>query len=94
MRVISNRILREFGKKHRDADMPIQAWRRLLEKNSFASFSALKSVFGSVDKVGEYCVFNICGQKYRLIAYIRFDWQRVYIKHVLTHKDYDKEDWK
>ena len=45
-------------------------------------------------KVGEFVVFDIGGNKYRLIAYIRFEKQIVYIKAVLTHRDYDKGAWK
>jgi mRNA interferase HigB len=47
-----------------------------------------------VDKVGELVVFNIGGNKYRLIAYIRFEKQIVYVKAVLTHRDYEKGAWK
>ena len=47
-----------------------------------------------MDKVGELVVFDIGGNKYRLIAYIRFEKQIVYIKAVLTHRDYDKGAWK
>ena len=66
----------------------------MIEKNRFANWAELKAVFNTVDKVGELAVFDIGGNKYRLIAYIRFGKQIVYIKAVLTHRDYDKGIWK
>ena len=66
----------------------------MIEKNRFASWTELRTAFNTVDKVGELTVFDIGGNKYRLIAYIRFEKQIVYIKAVLTHRDYDKRAWK
>jgi len=94
MKIISNRALREFSERHADAVTPLQEWRRVIEKNSFLNWSALKNAFNTVDKVGELCVFNIGGNKYRLVTYIRFQEQIVYVKAVLTHKEYDKGAWK
>jgi len=94
MHVISNKALKDFGKQYPDAEKPLQAWRKLIETSSFKSFSDLKRAFNAVDRVGDLTVFDIGGNKYRLIAYIRFDWQRCYIKHVLTHREYDTQRWK
>ena len=66
----------------------------MIEKNRFANWAELKATFNTVDKVGELTVFDIGGNKYRLIAYIRFERQIVYIKAVLSHSDYDKGTWK
>jgi mRNA interferase HigB len=66
----------------------------VIEKNRFENWGELKAAFNSVDRVGELLVFDIGGNKYRLIAYIRFTKQIVYIKAVLTHREYDKGAWK
>lgn len=66
----------------------------MIEKNQFANWAELKAALNAVDKVGDLTVFDIGGNKYRLIAYIRFEKQIVYIKNVLTHQDYDKGAWK
>ena len=66
----------------------------MIEKNRFGNWAALRMAFGSIDKVGELTVFDIGGTKYRLIAYIRFEKQIIYIKAVLTHREYDKGRWK
>lgn len=94
MKIISNSTLRAFAADHPQAEVPLQGWRRVMEKNRFANWAELKAAFNTVDRVGELVVFDIGGNKYRLIAYIRFEKQIVYIKAVLTHRDYDKGAWK
>ena len=94
MKVISNSALRAFAAKHPESEIGLQAWRRVIEKNRFANWAALKAAFNAVDKVGESAVFDIGGNKYRLVAYLRFEKQIAYIKAVLTHRDYDKGAWK
>jgi len=94
MRIISNRALRTFIAEHPQSEAPLLNWRRVIEKNSFASWSDLKGAFNTIDRVGDLAVFDIGGNKYRLIAYVRFERQIVYIKAVLTHRDYDKGAWK
>lgn len=94
MKVISNSALRAFAVRHPQAADALQGWRRVIEKNRFDNWAELKAAFNAVDKVGELTVFDIGGNKYRLIAYIRFERQIVYIKAVLTHREYDKGAWK
>ena len=89
MRLISNRALREFALRQREANEPLRAWRKLIERGSFGSFADLKRVFRSVDKVDNFYVFNIAGNRYRLIAAIHFNTQTLYVRAVLTHSEYD-----
>lgn len=94
MKIISNSALKVFAHEYPQAEVPLQGWRRVIEKNRFGNWAALKATFNTIDKVGDLAVFDIGGNKYRLIAYIRFEKQIVYIKAVLTHRDYDKGAWK
>ena len=94
MRIISNRALRAFATQHPQSENPLMGWKRVIEKNDFSNWAELKAAFNSVDKVGELVVFDIGGNKFRLVAYIRFEKQIVYIKAVLTHSEYDKGAWK
>ena len=94
MKLISNRALREFAQAHPQAEEPLQSWRHIIERNAFQNFAELRQTFGSVDKVGDRYVFNIGGNKYRLIATVAYSTQTVWVKHVLTHSEYDKGDWK
>ncbi len=76
------------------ANEPLQGWRRVIEKNRFANWAELKATFNTIDKVGELAVFDIGGNKFRLVTYIRFEKQIIYVKAVLTHRDYAKGAWK
>jgi len=89
MRLISNKTLREFANRQREAGEPLQAWRKLIERNAFDGFVDLRRVFNTVDKVGDYFVFNIAGNRYRLIAAIHFNTQTLYVRAVFTHAEYD-----
>ena len=94
MKIISNSALRAFAAEHPQADAPLKGWRRVVEKNRYANWSDLKASFNSVDRVGDLVVFDIGGNKYRLISYIRFEKQIVHIKAVFTHQEDDKGAWK
>lgn len=94
MHVITRKRLRDFAVRHRDAAEPLGVWHALMSKADFGSFTELKRVFGSVDKVGKFTVFDIGGNKYRLVAAIHYNRRKVYIRHVLTHAEYDRDKWK
>ena len=94
MKLISNKVLREFAAIHADAQQPLQDFRRLMVHGVFTNFAQLKATFASVDKVGDRYVFNIGGNKYRLVAAIAFKPGLLWVKAVLTHKEYDQGAWK
>ena len=93
-KLISNRALREFEARHAEAAQPLQDFRRKIEKGSFGNFAELRAIFPAVDKVGERYVFNIGGNKFRLVAGIDFARRMLWVKAVLTHGEYDKGAWK
>ena len=94
MHIISRRALKDFWDDHPDSETPLKAWFKIVGATKYETFSQLKETFRSADKVGDKVVFNIGGNKYRLITVIHFKYGKVYIRHVLTHKEYDKEEWK
>ena len=94
MKLISNKALREFATVHTDAAQPLQDFRRLIEQGTYSNFAQLKGTFANVDKIGERYVFNIGGNKYRLVAAIAFKPGLVWVKAVMTHSEYDKGAWK
>jgi len=69
-------------------------WANVVKASSWANPAELKAVFGSADFVGDLTVFDIGGNKYRLIAFVDYRRQIVYIKSILTHQQYDLGDWK
>ena len=94
MHVISRKALSNFWNKHTDSQSSLSRWFKIVQRTDFKSFADLRSTFPSADLVGDLVVFNIGGNKYRLIASIHFNRSRIYIRHILTHREYDKGDWK
>ena len=94
MHVITRKRLREFAARHKEAAEPLSIWYAIMSKTDFASFAELRRVFGSVDKVGKFTVFDIGGNKFRLIAAVHYNRKKVYIRHVFTHAEYDRDKWK
>ena len=94
MRVISRRTLREFWEKHPSARNSLLLWYERISKSSYQNLAELGQIFRSAGSVGNFTVFNISGNNYRLITYIDYESQFIFIRAVLTHADYDKEKWK
>jgi mRNA interferase HigB len=94
MHIISRKALQQFWEEHPDSKTALARWFKIVQKNDFTSFNELRTVFPSADKVGDLIVFNIGGNKYRLIASIHFNRGKLYIRYVLTHAEYDKGAWK
>lgn len=94
MHIISRKALRVFAQRHPDSGRTLDAWFRIVRTNQFANLVDLRRVFPHADLVGNLVVFNIGGNKYRLIAAIHFNRQKLYIRHVLTHDEYNRGTWK
>lgn len=91
MHVISPKKLREFWSLHADAERPLRAWLTVVEARRYASPHEVRQDFGSADFLGAWrTVFNIGGNKYRLVVDVRYDLGRIYVRHVLTHGEYDR----
>ena len=93
MHVITRKRLNEFAKIHPDTKNALAQWYQLVKANEFSSFVELREMFPSADKVGKLTVFNIGGNKVRLIAAIHYNRQKIYIRAVLTHPEYDQGKW-
>lgn len=94
MRVISRSRLLEFARQHRSAAEALDVWYRLAKKARWKNLSEVRETFRSADAVGNFTVFNIKGNQYRMIVDLDYSRQRIFIKYVLTHKEYDKDVWK
>lgn len=94
MHVIAKPALVAFWTKHPAAERPLQAWYHTMESAVFADCNDLRKTYPSADYVDGLTVFNIGGNKYRLIAAIHYNRRKVYIRAVLTHAEYDRGDWK
>lgn len=98
MHIIARPILREFSDKHSDARSWLDAWWKNVTKARWETPSDVKAAYNSVDRVGQCYIFNVCGNRYRMIVKMVFAYQdndgTIFIKHMLTHADYDRGAWK
>lgn len=92
--MISRRRLLEAALLHADLAAPLDAWYRIAKKAEWRSLEEMRMVFPSADAVGKYTVFNIKSNRYRLVVEIGYQTGRLYVRHVLTHAEYDKGAWK
>lgn len=91
MRIISRRILREFWEKHPDASAALQAWFHDVEHASWKNPADIKAVYRNASFVAtNRVVFNIKGNRYRLVILVVYPYSLVYIRFVGTHAEYDK----
>ena len=97
MRIVSHKKLKDFFESpgNEDARIPLERWYQIVEEGSWQSFSQIRGDFPSVDYVGnQHYVFNISGNKYRLVVVVKFVMGYVFIRWVGRHKDYDNIDCK
>jgi mRNA interferase HigB len=94
MNVVSRPRLNAFAARHQQARAPLDAWYKFTRKARWRSAADLHRDYPHADLVDRCTVFNIAGNKYRLVTKIRYGKQAVYIRFVLTHPEYDRGRWK
>jgi mRNA interferase HigB len=92
MRVISQKPIRDAKAKWPKEAAALDRWYRLAKAMSPTDFTALKKTFPAADKVKHYVIFDVGGNKIRLVATVHFNMQRLYVRHVMDHDEYD--GWK
>jgi mRNA interferase HigB len=92
--VISRKALREFALKHPRSEAALDVWFRRAGKARWTNLVHVREDFPHADAIGKCIVFNIAGNHYRLIAEINFKGQTLFVRAVLTHKEYDTDRWK
>jgi mRNA interferase HigB len=95
MRIIAKRTLRAFWIRYPDAEEPLLAWYREVEKADWEEPAQVKEKYRSASFVkGNRVIFNIKGNDYRLIVKINYEYRVVYVRFVGTHAEYDEIDAK
>jgi mRNA interferase HigB len=94
MHVISIQKLRMFWLQNKESEKPLRVWYKLLEKSLAGNYMELKQTFNSADVIEDYTIFDVGGNKYRVIVQIYYQYGRAYIAEVLTHAQYDETSWK
>jgi mRNA interferase HigB len=98
MHIIARPALDEAMKRHPDAAGWLKHWWKVAGTERWEHLHAVRVVYPAIDQVDCCLVFNVRGNKYRLICRVTYanQWQRgtLLVKHFLTHAEYDKDDWK
>ncbi len=99
MRVISLKTIKAFWQRYPDAEPPLRHWFKIVEGADWSSLADLRQTFRSADPVrvasgNTVVVFDVGGNKYRVVAAIHYNAGRLYVLRVMTHREYDRETWK
>jgi mRNA interferase HigB len=94
VRIIARRRLMQLAAAHGDCLDQVADWYRVASKNDWHTLVEVRASFRHADVVGDKTVFNIKGNDYRLIVHINYETGIIYVKHLLTHAEYDKGTWK
>ena len=94
MHVISRKTLKEAASRYRALEAPLDAWFRIAKKATWKNLADVRKTFAAADTVGKWTIFNVKGNQYRLIVEINYTFGRIYVRHVLTHAEYDRGGWK
>ena len=93
MRIIAKKALREFWMRHPDAEGPLLAWHQEVQQADWDTPAKLKEKYGSASIIGDNrAIFNIKGNKYRLVVKINYQHRVVYVRFAGTHAEYDTVD--
>ncbi len=94
MRVISKKPIRDFWEQHPESKPMLEEWFKKASHCPATSFSALRQTFGSADYVDGFTIFDVGGNRYRIASVVHYDKQRIYVRHVMTHAEYDRNYWR
>jgi len=94
MHLISLRNLRNDAAKYPDVKNQIEIWQETVNKAEWQNLEDVRKIYRDAEAVGNFTVFNIKGNDYRLIVGINYENQTVFYKYFLTHAEYDKQKWK
>jgi mRNA interferase HigB len=94
MHLIAISRLREAAAKFPDVATQIEDWNEIVEIATWQNLTEVQQTYAAAEAVGNFTVFNIKGNRYRLIVSINYSRQLIYFKYFLTHAEYDKDNWK
>jgi mRNA interferase HigB len=94
MRIIKRGALEQFWEKHPDAKASLESWYAVVRRADWKTPSEMKRVYRNADLLGRRTIFNVSGNKYRLIARVNYRTQCVFVLYLLTHAEYDRGAWK
>jgi mRNA interferase HigB len=94
LHIISKKKLREFWNQYPRARVALESWHQIVRRAEWDNFAEVRKTFNTADQVGRFVVFDIGGNKLRLIAAIHINRGKVFLRHVLTQSEYDEDKLK
>ena len=94
MRVVSRKAIQEATARHSEWGVFLSAWYKITKDADWKNFAELRNSWSNSDVVGRFVVFDVGHNKCRLIATIQYKWRMVYIRRILSHAEYEREEWK
>jgi mRNA interferase HigB len=94
MHVISRKKLKDAALRHAELETTLDVWFRIAKRATWHDLAEVRRTFATANSVERWTVFNVKGNKYRLITEINYRFRRVHVRHGLTHAEYDREKWK
>jgi mRNA interferase HigB len=82
-------MLREFWRRHPEAEQVLRQWHSIVEHAQFRDFSHIREFFNTADYVPPYVVFDVGGNNYRVVVIVRYRFGKVFVRKVMTHREYD-----
>jgi mRNA interferase HigB len=83
-------MLRQFWERHPEAEQVLRNWHSVAEHSQFEGFADVRATFQSADYVAPFTVFNIGGNNYRVVAIVRYLDRKIFVRWVMTHREYDR----
>jgi mRNA interferase HigB len=93
VRIVSRRAIREATARHSEWGASLSAWYKIAKNADWKNLTEVRNSWKNSDAVGRFVVFDISHNKCRLIATVNYKWRMVYIRHILSHAEYDQEAW-
>ena len=94
MRIIKRGTLVQFWERHPDSRASLEAWYGVVRRATWKTPAEMKQTYRNADLVGRRTVFNVAGNKFRLIARVNYQTQRIFVLYLLTHSEYDEGKWR
>jgi len=92
--VISKRGLLDLAARHPETKASLTVWHERVRRATWRGLNEVRRDFPAADQIGEVLVFNVMGGNYRLITTVAYQVQRIYVKALLTHREYERKEWK
>jgi mRNA interferase HigB len=92
--IISRKALRQMMKQHAETTTALESWWKVSKAARWKHLEQCRATFSAADQVGRCLIFNLMGNNYRLITVVSWRNQRIYIKALLTHREYERNTWR